>query len=455
MQPETGIKKRFLLICNDVMGKRMAGPAIRYYEMAKALSHYHDVTLIAPGSDEADFPELILRPDAPGVVEAESKLADFVIFQGDAMEKNPCLKSIKGVLIADLYCPIALEYHQSSVGVVPDVRMQTAVYLARLVSDQLHYADHFICASEKQQDFWLGALAVAGRINGLRWPNASHANIEELVSLVPFGLPDQQPEKDGPGLRARFNIPLEDFVAVWGGGIYQWLDPLTPIRAIHRLIAEGHKVHLVFMGVKHPNPNIHEHDMCTQAVELAKDLGLVNRFVHFNYGWVGYEQRQNFFLEADVGVCAHFDNPETRFAFRTRMLDYLWCGLPIVTTRGDFFSDNVTKHQLGLAVDFESVGDWYVALKKMNDYLDLRISCKQRIATFSHTLTWTTIMHQFMKNIQRGGIAADREVIRRDSSKSSIQLGLVFKLRRAYAVGGWRKIRDLVIQKLISLVKLK
>jgi len=46
------------------------------------------------------------------------------------------------------------------------------------------------------------------------------------------------------------------------------------------------------------------------------------------------------------------------------MLDYLWCGLPIVATKGDVFADNIQTHQLGLVVDFESVDDWYAAFKK-------------------------------------------------------------------------------------------
>jgi hypothetical protein len=36
-----------------------------------------------------------------------------------------------------------------------------------------------------------------------------------------------------------------------------------------------------------------------------------------------------------IGVSAHPAHLETRFAFRTRMLDYLWAGLPIVSTEGE------------------------------------------------------------------------------------------------------------------------
>lgn len=452
MQTVVESKKRFLLICNDVLGLRMAGPAIRYVEMARALATNYEVTLVAPAIDEnLLLPGLTLLPDVSDVVVAQAIKADFVIFQGDALVKYPRLKGIKGVLIADLYCPILLEYHQSSSGVASEIRTLRTVFLARVMTEQLSFADHFICASEKQRDFWLGGLAMLGRINGQRWPEAIHANLDDLISLVPFGLPDQPPEKDGPGLRGCFGIPENEFVAVWGGGIYQWFDPLTPIRAIHRLVTEGYRVHLVFMGVKHPNPDIDAHDRCAEAVELANTLGLTDHFVHFNFGWVDYDRRQNFFLDADVGISSHFDNPETRFAFRTRMLDYLWCGLPIVATRGDVFADDIKTHRLGLVVDYESVGDWYAALKKMNDNAGFRMNCKQSIAIFSRTLTWPAVMHKFTKNMQRGLVAADREVIRKYASKKSIRLGLGYKLRLAYAEGGWRRIRDLVIRKLISL----
>jgi hypothetical protein len=41
---------------------------------------------------------------------------------------------------------------------------------------------------------------------------------------------------------------------------------------------------------------------------------------------------------------------ETAFSFRTRVLDYLWAGLPIVCTAGDAMGDLVTEHGLGAAV---------------------------------------------------------------------------------------------------------
>src|SRR5690606_21779831 len=46
----------------------------------------------------------------------------------------------------------------------------------------------------------------------------------------------------------------------------------------------------------------------------------------------------------------HVPHLETRYSFRTRMLDYLWARLPIVCTEGDYFGDLVRAEGLGRAV---------------------------------------------------------------------------------------------------------
>ncbi len=54
---------------------------------------------------------------------------------------------------------------------------------------------------------------------------------------------------------------------------------------------------------------------------------------------------------------------ETRYAFRTRMLDYLWARLPIICSDGDFFADLVRQHGLGWVVAPEDEPDLVRALR--------------------------------------------------------------------------------------------
>ena len=83
---------------------------------------------------------------------------------------------------------------------------------------------------------------------------------------------------------------------------------------------------------------------------LARSLGLEGTRVIFNPDWVPYEERGAWLLEADLGVSAHPAHLETRFAYRTRIADYLWGGLPVVTSAGDVLGDWVESAGLGRAV---------------------------------------------------------------------------------------------------------
>ena len=68
-----------------------------------------------------------------------------------------------------------------------------------VISEQLLRGDFFICASDKQRDFWLGQLAALGRLNPATYDEEE--NLDELIRVVPFGLdyindtikPDKQP----------------------------------------------------------------------------------------------------------------------------------------------------------------------------------------------------------------------------------------------------------------------
>jgi len=73
---------------------------------------------------------------------------------------------------------------------------------------------------------------------------------------------------------------------------------------------------------------------CRDAINLSKELDLFDKFVFFNE-WVPYEMRQNFLLESSAGLSIHQEKLETEFSYRTRVMDYIWARLPIISTEGD------------------------------------------------------------------------------------------------------------------------
>ena len=150
-----------------------------------------------------------------------------------------------------------------------------------------------------------------------------------------------------------------------GGGIYNWFDPLTLIRAIDKLKDRHSDVRLFFMGLKHPNPGVPDMRIAWETQELSRALELTGRHVFFNEGWVPYDERADYLLDADLGVSTHFQHVETAYSFRTRILDYLWASLPIVATDGDTFATLIRAHGLGRVVPAQDVDALVVALEEM------------------------------------------------------------------------------------------
>ena len=94
-----------------------------------------------------------------------------------------------------------------------------------------------------------------------------------------------------------------------------------------------------------------------EAQKLSDSLGLTGRHVFFN-DWVPYEERGDYLLESDLGVCTHRAHLETRFSFRTRLLDCVWAGLPVACTAGDEMGDLVGAAGMGKAILPEDVEGW-------------------------------------------------------------------------------------------------
>lgn len=339
-------RRRVLIVTGEPLGTLMAGPAIRALEMAKLLSPTNQVILATMGTCELSVEGVetlhLNHQNLRRIVDG----ADVIIFQGVFLSVYHWVAESDAVIIPDLYDPFHLEtLEQESDRPMPE-RWEVSHMTVESLNHQIRRGDFFVCASEKQRDFWLGQLAGQGRINPTTYDE--DASLRRLIDVAPFGLPETPPRQRRHGIRGVVDgVGLQDKVILWGGGVYNWFDPLTLIRAIATVADVVPDVRLVFMGMKHPNPDVPAMAMANHARRLAEELGLTNRHVFFNESWVPYEDRADLLLDADIGVSCHFDHIETEFSFRTRILDYLWAGLPIVCTEGDAFAELVEREGLG------------------------------------------------------------------------------------------------------------
>jgi glycosyltransferase involved in cell wall biosynthesis len=399
--------KKVVIVSLEVVGKAMAGPGIRAYNFAKELSGSHTVTLVVPnrGADVGgDFEVVERRALSWRAYRRLLRDADAIVAQHLPVEVMHYLARLDTRTVYDLYVPFATEnlgLHatQGSRAVYRRLAYRSGNLLQQAA---LATGNAFVCASERQRDLWIGALASVGRLELEHY--RSDASLRDLIDVVPFGLERSERGTTQPVLKGIVaGIRETDRVLLWGGGIWNWFDPLTVIKAVAEIARRRDDVKLYFLGVRHPNPALEEMAMARNAIDLARSLEVLDRFVFFNEGWVPYEQRRDFFAEADLGVSAHFDSVETRFAFRTRFLDHFAAGLPTIATHGDVLADLVGERGLGAVVDFGDVSGWVDALLGLLDDAGRYEQARKATLAVRDTFAWPTVTQALVRLVDAEG----------------------------------------------------
>lgn len=345
-----------LILSHDVIGTRMAGTGIRYWEMARTLARTHAVLLLAPQPPALDG---IAVPDGvtcghfawgdPAIIAPALAAAELVIANGLLLHAFPLLADIVQPLVLDLYDPVALENLEVLRHAPPAQRTQQAALDQQMLQQQLAVGDFLMCATERQRDLYLGALLAGGQIT----PTLTDADptLRRLLDVVPFGLAAEPPQQQAHALRGVLpSIPADAVIVLWTGGLWDWLDPLTLIRAMPAVVAACPQVRLVFLAGTHPG-TIQPMQMPQRAEALAAELGLLDTHIIFYREWVPYARRADVLLDADIAVSLHRNHLETTYAaVRSRFLDHLWAGLPSVVSAGDAAAALVQSYDLGYTI---------------------------------------------------------------------------------------------------------
>jgi glycosyltransferase involved in cell wall biosynthesis len=331
---------RALLVCPEPLGNgQPAGIGIRFLEIANALrADGHEVTLLSrdPGP-QAITPESLLGCSAE---------ADVAIVQGHVA--NDFFAHARPVpTVVDLYDPYIIEnlhYHEAH---GPEVFTHDHATLM----NSLSRGDAFLCASEAQRFFYLGLLLSIGRVNPVAF--AADPNFDELVRIAPFGVqaarPLPQREREAP--------------AILFGGIYDWYDPLLAINAVIRLRASKPGATLTFNS--HPNPDLTPQSATARAMRYVREQK-AESFVHFA-PWVAYGERGAFFDRFALSLLTFPQSIETALSMRTRVYDYLWGGLPIVTSSAPGTDEILTRYGAGTVVSSSNADDYAAAMLRLLD----------------------------------------------------------------------------------------
>ncbi|VTR76225.1 glycosyltransferase [Cellulomonas hominis] len=452
----TGTRQRVLVVTLDTIADRMAGPAIRAWEISRALSEEHDVRLVTFGRCTRDGVGFRAEHTTVEAFRSDVEASDVVVVQGFVFNAFAWLQDCPQVLVVDLYDPFQLETLEVDRYKPPAERERALAFALGELRDQLRRGDFFLCASRRQRDLWFGHLSAAGRIN----PDTYDADpsLASLLSVVPFGTAATPPAPARHAIKGTTpGIGPDDKVVLWGGGVYNWFDPLTLVRAVDRLRARVPEVRLYFLGMKHPNPDVPEMAVATRCRELSDELGLTGTHVFFNEDWVPYESRADYLMDADVGVSCHFPHVETEFSFRTRILDYLWAGLPIVSTEGDGFADLVRERGLGRAVPPEDVDALAEALGDLLTDPDEAAASRAAVAETAREFTWPVVLAPLVEFCRAPRRAADAHRLATSDPSAPVPVTVprvdALRALRADAAAVWRHLRAGGVRQVVAKVR--
>jgi hypothetical protein len=413
------VSTRVLVLTSELVGPRMAGQAMRMWEISRVLAQRCEVVLLAAHVAAVQTPQFQLQSWSPQRMAARRRWADVVVLTEGTFRVYPQVARWRQPLAIDLACPsISESLELERQWEPPDWWQQTLRFtLAR--RDRLaplERGDYFFCGTPRQRDFFLGLLAALGRINQFTY--ADDLELRRLIDVIPFGVPARPPQRLRPALRGVVpGISDGDFLILWAGGVWAWFDPWTLLQAMALLADELPRAKLYFLGVTPPHPQLNWFAFNDRLIEQSRQLGVLDRNVFINTQWVDYDERENYLLDADVGVTTQAAHLETHLAVRTRAFDYLWAGLPLLVTRGDFMAELVEQKGLGLVVPPGDVHALAQAIRRLAEDGVLRQQMRERVAREAAELTWERVLQPLLEFCQAPRRAADQPFRRKFAHK--------------------------------------
>jgi glycosyltransferase involved in cell wall biosynthesis len=292
--------------------------------------------------------------------------------------------------VVDLYDPFPIE----NLNYFPTLGEGTYRHDRATLERQLREGDLFLCSSPEQRLFYLGMLYALGRLN----PETYFADftLANLVREVPFGIAPPEPAAIAGAAAAPAPI-LRGVVPGIGpgdpilffGGIYDWYDPMLLLAILPALLARFPTLRVVFSA----NPNAASTPQGTYAEvhSVAREAGWLDRHVFF-VPWVAAERRFALYREATVAVVLHRPRFEAEISLRTRVLDFLGAGLPVVATAGGTMSRLLAEEGMGLVVPDGDEAALTAALGELLASASRRSELAARGRSWAARHDWDTVL---------------------------------------------------------------
>ncbi|RPJ57223.1 MAG: glycosyltransferase [Acidobacteria bacterium] len=206
--------------------------------------------------------------------------------------------------------------------------------------------DIFSACSQPQRNVLVGELAMSGRLN--------HRNFGyEFTRIILPGSPQLligNENRRRHRSHSKLGLAPDDFVVLWCGGYSTRADVDTLFYALEWAMERHPKLHFVSVGAStYDAPE----NAYTRLLTLIDGSPFRDRY-HMQ-GWQPWEEIPRYYAESHVGLNIEAMHYETIYGTRTRLVEMIAAGLPVITTEGTQLSYLLQASRAAMTCE---VGRW-------------------------------------------------------------------------------------------------
>jgi glycosyltransferase involved in cell wall biosynthesis len=201
----------------------------------------------------------------------------------------------------------------------------------------LRSGDVYSTCGTPQKYALVGQLAMENRLNR---DNTGY----ELVYPVLPGASQSKVQVPAEALAVRGKlVPHDAFIVLWAGGYNVWIDPNTLFMALDEAMHAHPNLYFVSVGASTITEADNPYErFCAHIAESA------HRDRYVLLGRQPASAIPAYYQAADVGITLDAFHYETLLGTRTRLIEMMGYGLPVITTIGCELSEIIRDHELGL-----------------------------------------------------------------------------------------------------------
>ncbi len=302
------------------------------------------------------------------------------------------LSFLRKNVIVDYYAPDFVEFYDKSIHDSKTVnKYRYACYRKKLFL--LINSGNVIITSSKESKLFLTGIAYE---HGLV-PQSLYQedkNLDSIFPVIPYGISKTDIKEDySKKIVCDYfaNLDFSKPVFVWGGGIWNWFDPFLLIKAVLELKKEGVEFKIIFPGFSKKPKSFMKIDMSNEFYDEVKKQKLED-YIVFENKYLPYDECIALFSSCRAGFSIAIDSLENTLAYRTRILDYIASGLPVIATKGDVLADVIEKYKLGVVIEPGSVNQLAEAIKHISSNDDFFNECKNNIMEIQELFLWSNLL---------------------------------------------------------------